>query len=254
MSGRAKFVFWWEDATDDHQPLPFFNVIENDLGKSNGSTVDGGSLQKEYGIPLPLFPSYETWVREVSEKQRCGRCWAALRGKADLEQHLRTNHLSAPAVLPHDHAAAMKEAIRRNGSFLAILLFVFTMSGCNGVRHILGVDRHDAEQIPDQPRAVAIIRQLPAQPQTVTFTPDYMNPADRLRVYVKNGFWLTATPGAWYEIDVKSDFDASISTEYAVVNLIAQEAYVVNQPAVSPRSIEVHSIPSGASDPGRPGQ
>lgn len=92
MAGKAKFVFWWEGAVEDGQPVPFFNVVENDRGLENGSTVDGDSLLKDYGIPVPLFPDFKTWKREVSLKRRCFRCWAVVRGHRDLLRHRQMVH------------------------------------------------------------------------------------------------------------------------------------------------------------------
>lgn len=93
MSGRARFAFWWEDAGDNGENLPFFNVIENDKGMKNGSTVDAASLlSSKYEIPLPLFPSYETWRREIAEKRRCRYCWAVVRSVADNERHIEIQH------------------------------------------------------------------------------------------------------------------------------------------------------------------
>jgi len=77
MSGRATFVFWWENAGDNNEHLPFFNVVENDKGMINGSTVDGDALLAEYGIPLPLFPDFKTWKREVEAGRKCRHCWAS---------------------------------------------------------------------------------------------------------------------------------------------------------------------------------
>lgn len=92
MAGKARFMFWWDGLGDNGEPLPCFNVVENDKGISNGSTVDGTALLEQYGIPLPLFPSYETWRRETAAKRRCGKCWAVTRGRPDASHHLQNFH------------------------------------------------------------------------------------------------------------------------------------------------------------------
>lgn len=86
MSAQAKFVFWWENVGANNEPLPFFNLA------SNGSTVDGETLLSKYGIPLPLFPSYETWKRETNAKRRCFRCWKTTKGVNDLARHREVVH------------------------------------------------------------------------------------------------------------------------------------------------------------------
>lgn len=92
MSGRAKFVFWLTSEFPDIPSEPMFNVIENDRGINNGSTVCGQNLIDTYGIPVPLFPSLETWRRETAEKRRCFRCWRVTRGAADLAHHRTVVH------------------------------------------------------------------------------------------------------------------------------------------------------------------
>lgn len=92
MSGRAKFVHWLAPF-EDIDGAPMFNVIENNIGMPNGSTVGGETLLKVYGIPVPLFPDYGTWCTLTDEKKRCFRCWAALKGtRADYQHHHETNH------------------------------------------------------------------------------------------------------------------------------------------------------------------
>lgn len=79
------------------KPEPIFSLW---MERSNGhSDVCGETLLKA-GKPLPLFPDYQTWRREVSSKRRCGRCWRVVRGLADLIRHGETNHLSAHPHMP----------------------------------------------------------------------------------------------------------------------------------------------------------
>lgn len=244
MSGRAKFVHWLVSPFEDIPSEPLFNVVENDKGLPNGSTIGGGTLMTQYGINLPLFPDLKTWQRETDAKRKCFRCWASVRGATDLQRHREKQHGEVFRSAP---------SISRAWQYMPLIFVaVLTMTGCNGVRHLLGVDRHDAQQV-DVPVAITIIRQLPAAPGSISFYPDNMNANDKMRIYVKTGDWLTASPGAWYEIPWAVDTDTR-TTEYAVVNFMAQSAIVYNQPATSPRAIEVHSIPAGAFDPGRPGQ
>lgn len=92
MSGRAKFVFWWDHAGEHDEPVPFFNVIENDRGLNNKSTVNGSQLMRDYGIALPPFPSFPVWQRETSSKRKCFRCWMSIRGPKDLIRHRELVH------------------------------------------------------------------------------------------------------------------------------------------------------------------
>lgn len=243
MSGRAKFVHWLVTGFEDMPNEPMFNVISNDKGINNGSTVTGDSLLKEYGIPLPIFPSLKTWQSETAAKRRCFRCWAVIRGAADGAHHREKVHgerfVTAPQIL------------RAFGN-MAVVAFMFLFAGCNAVRHLTGLDRHDATPV-DVPVTTTIIRDLPAA-AGITFSPDRINDAPtRVRVFVKTGDWLHASPGAWYEIPWAVDVDTR-TTEYAVVNFTAQVARVYNQPAAPPRAIIVESIPPGAFDPGIPPQ
>lgn len=92
MSGKARFVFYWENAGDNGEPIPFFTVLKNDRGINNGSTIDGQQLLEQYGIPLPLFPDYKTWKHNVVSKRRCGRCWAVTRCMGDYVHHNEIHH------------------------------------------------------------------------------------------------------------------------------------------------------------------
>lgn len=93
MSGRAKFVHWLVSPFSDIPSEPMFNVISNDKGLPNGSTIGGGTLLATYGINLPLFPDLKTWRRETEAKRKCFRCWASLRGtQADYVNHLDRAH------------------------------------------------------------------------------------------------------------------------------------------------------------------
>lgn len=98
MAGKAKFVFWWDGAGDKSQPLVFFNVLSNDRGLRNGSTVDGEGLLKDYGIPLPLFPDYRTWLREVSAGRRCRHCWASIEDNCFHVKNMTQQHQIAAAA------------------------------------------------------------------------------------------------------------------------------------------------------------
>lgn len=87
MSGQAKFVHWFVSPYSDIPSEPMFNVVRNDKGLPNGSTVSGQTLLEQYEILLPLFPSMETWQRETAAKRRCFRCWAVTRGATDAIRH-----------------------------------------------------------------------------------------------------------------------------------------------------------------------
>lgn len=92
MSGKAKFVHWMITGFDDIPNEPMFNVIENDKGYNNGSTVTGEALLQVYGIPVPLFPDLKTWKHETQAKRRCFRCWKVTRGFRDWLHHRITIH------------------------------------------------------------------------------------------------------------------------------------------------------------------
>lgn len=89
MSGRAKFVFWW---SGDHENRAYFNVLENDRGIQNGSTVSNETLINNYGIEPPTHPTFEQWRDQVHRKKRCGKCPAYLKGATDWRHHMDTNH------------------------------------------------------------------------------------------------------------------------------------------------------------------
>lgn len=133
--------------------------------------------------------------------------------------------------------------------FLAAVLFLGV--GCNSVRRLTGMDRHDAEQV-DTPIARGLIRDLPPSGD-VSFSPTLVSSADTVRVYVKNDTWRVASPGGWYEIPYAVEVGTA-TTEYAVINFAAQTARVYNQPSAAARAIVVNSIPTGAHDPGRPSE
>lgn len=220
-----------------------FNVIENDKGINNGSTVGGQQLISVYEIPVPLFPDLKTWRNETESKRRCFRCWAVTRGATDNIRHREIVHFEKFNTVSQ---------IIRAGGMTAIALMCFAFVGCNSVRHLTGLDKHDAKRV-DVPVATTIIRQLPAA-SSITFYPDPIDgDPNHVRVFVKNGDWLTATPGGWYEIPWAVDVDTR-TTEYAVINFTAQAARVYNQPNSSPRAIIVESVPKGAFDPGLPSQ
>lgn len=90
--GKAKFVHWMESPFEDIPSEPMFNVLKNERGLPNGSTVSIEQLEKTYQIETPLYPSLENWKKEVAEKRRCFNCYASLRGKADLERHKIYQH------------------------------------------------------------------------------------------------------------------------------------------------------------------
>lgn len=99
MNGKAKFVFWWDSFDRQGTPMPFFIIVESRNGIATvGSTVSAASLLA-YQIPLPLFPSYETWKRETTAKHKCFRCWATTRGDADLFRHRQIVHNEFPGVV-----------------------------------------------------------------------------------------------------------------------------------------------------------
>jgi hypothetical protein len=80
---KARFVHYLVEFLE--RPEPMFQAPDR-------STVCGQSLIDRYGLPLPLFPSYETWITLVAAKKRCGRCNAALRGGADLANHYQNTN------------------------------------------------------------------------------------------------------------------------------------------------------------------
>lgn len=242
MSGRAKFVHWLISGFDDIPNEPMFNVIENDLGKNNGSTVAGESLLHDYGIALPLFPDLKTWQRETAAKRRCFRCWAVTRGPIDSLRHRKVVHGEQVHYAPK---------LLRVSQNMALIALLFLSVGCNGIRRLTGLDRHDAEKV-DIPVARVLERTLPASGD-ITFAPTPIAGADHVRVFVKNAAQFTATPGAWYEIPYTESPDGR-TTEYAVIDFAAQSLHVYNQPAAPARAITVESVPTGAFDPGVPAQ
>lgn len=91
---KPHFKYWLDNEYMD-RPEPIFGLqVATGVSDVSGETVLAA------GFPLPLFPSVETWRREVLSKRRCGRCWAAVRGHSDLERHSNLNHLRAPIYLP----------------------------------------------------------------------------------------------------------------------------------------------------------
>ncbi len=132
-----------------------------------------------------------------------------------------------------------------------LMVVLFLASGCRQLDKLTGAD-HNAKSI-DVPLASTLVRHLDTSGD-ITFTPSRIDGfPNTLRAFIKNADYNVATPGLWYEVDVKTLFDVSISTEYVVVNVAAQSAHVYNQPVAPPRSIVVESVPPGANDPGRPG-
>ena len=65
MTVRAKFAYWappWHDI----KPDPSYIVVESDNPNLPlYGNVCGEQLLQE-GVPLPLTPSYETWVQKGS--------------------------------------------------------------------------------------------------------------------------------------------------------------------------------------------
>lgn len=59
---------------------------------AQGSDISDEELNKR-GLPIPLTPTFKTWVNKISNKQRCARCYAALRGTwSDLNDHFDKVH------------------------------------------------------------------------------------------------------------------------------------------------------------------
>lgn len=86
--GKVRFVHWLESPFPDIPHAPMFNV-------PNGSTVSAESVIEDYQMALPPYPSYEKWKQQTERKRRCFRCWAAVRGNADLSHHRRQHHHEA---------------------------------------------------------------------------------------------------------------------------------------------------------------
>lgn len=117
----VKFKYYLEGL---ERPIPMFGIwIERLKGYSdvNGETV------LESGLPLPFFPSYETWRDMVISKKRCGRCWAITRHALDLSNHLaqRHGHLS-----PHMPQGPIAPRVSRFSAILAMILMASTLVGC----------------------------------------------------------------------------------------------------------------------------
>lgn len=76
----------------DIPPEPDYYVVSGEIpGKLRpGMNICAEQIQ-EAGLPIPLTPTYKTYLSLMGQKKRCGRCWAALRGVADLSHHFETN-------------------------------------------------------------------------------------------------------------------------------------------------------------------
>ena len=94
MIDKTRFCYYLEGL---ERPEPIFHLW---MPESKGFSDVGGETLLTSGKPLPMFPDYRTWRREVASKKRCGRCWAVTRGHNDLIHHLQHHHLSAPIHMP----------------------------------------------------------------------------------------------------------------------------------------------------------
>lgn len=122
MSGRAKFVHWLVSPFDDIPSEPMFNVVENDKGLPNGSTVCGSTAMAVYGISIPLFPDLKTWKQLTEKKKRCFRCWGTLRGTmADYVRHIEMVHHEA-RINRANEAALRQGNYKRHIPFAAALI------------------------------------------------------------------------------------------------------------------------------------
>lgn len=62
MKVRARFAFWQEGFADDEAPFASYMVLESDNPSiAVGSNLSGETLLNA-GVPLPVTPTFETWV------------------------------------------------------------------------------------------------------------------------------------------------------------------------------------------------
>lgn len=66
MKVVARFAFYWDPFNDGEfqtRPLESYIITESDVPSLPvGGNVDGEALLAA-GVPLPVTPTYETWVR-----------------------------------------------------------------------------------------------------------------------------------------------------------------------------------------------
>lgn len=75
MKGKAVFSFYDAIGLNGEQ-TPCFTVVKDEFGDANYSTVSGETLLSTFRMPLPLFPSYETWKHQIENKEKCKYCYA----------------------------------------------------------------------------------------------------------------------------------------------------------------------------------
>lgn len=88
---------YYNPGFEEIKPEPIYMLWTE--GMKGDNDVCGQTLI-DAGFPIPPTPAYETWCQLVRTKQKCGRCFATVRGQADLEQHNRQNHMGAKAYVP----------------------------------------------------------------------------------------------------------------------------------------------------------
>jgi hypothetical protein len=124
------------------RPEPIFALWITDV---NGySDVSGETLLKQ-GKPIPLFPDYQTWRREVSTKRRCGRCWRVVRGTVDLARHCELIHKTKLLHMPDGYSFGDplwrdENLAQRAQKVLLIVLVLFAgsfLTGCRGLDRLM---------------------------------------------------------------------------------------------------------------------
>lgn len=90
---RVKFVSYW-NLSQDSKGSPWVAIYVD----QHGSHISGEELLKR-GIPIPLTPTYQTWVSLVSKKRKCPRCYKSLRGCLDdYVNHANSHKLRVVAI------------------------------------------------------------------------------------------------------------------------------------------------------------
>lgn len=125
------------------------------MGKGHSDVCSETLLQT--GRPLPLTPTYSTWRREVALKHRCGRCWAVVRGQADLAHHSKAQHNSNPYFPDSTLREKMLDAVnqgrivmKRFLILLALASVAFSTAGCRKQMQDLGIVPEDKPEVFDK--------------------------------------------------------------------------------------------------------
>lgn len=87
---RIKFAFYWD--WEGEKPLPDYYVARGTHGQLQAGMNISQAQILEAGLPIPPTPTFDTWKHLIARKERCGRCWAALKGPRDVAHHVQNVH------------------------------------------------------------------------------------------------------------------------------------------------------------------